>query len=630
MKAKDDYMAIHIAAKAVHSGLHNSKQVSTFKLRWPKTVPTYLRNAVLTAVLVGFPLSNVLLFFGTNLLLDDQTREGQEAWSRHSFTTLSSVSSRASGLDDGIKSWTNFHTEILSDGLLSQFEHFYDSDILPVQSYGRVLIVSVDFLGPTIASGPATAMATLAELLAGSNFHVTVLCARREPVEGTSTWQIWKQHWRTRGVELVGLPESPVLYDVGPQNALSHRIYEWLVQAEPFDVVHFNDKDGIGYWALKAKHQGLAFQRTVMVLHLLAPHLWGKISGLELLDSVSDLIVDYMQREAVLHADLVVSPSQYMLRWCDAGKWDGIGRGGSVLHAGQLLPAWVRRRSAAVRNDMPFAEVVFLSRLELRKGLVLFCDVLDRIERRSPEVLRGIKVTFLGRVPQDESLPLPGNLRARTDDYVRSRGVKWKSFSWSIKEDMDAQARLDYMGAGSRLAVFSMIAENSPYAILECLVAGIPFIATDVGGVSELIAPQDRRAVLTEPTPKAIAQRLADALTAGLSPAAVSEEHSPEAKDREAKAWVLWHHIAMHRAQNAPSDTSLQLRNPLVTVCIVHFNNPKLLQQAITSLEGGTYQNIEVVIVDDGSTDREAQRFLEDLNLKFQVVLVNIESINHS
>jgi glycosyltransferase involved in cell wall biosynthesis len=42
-------------------------------------------------------------------------------------------------------------------------------------------------------------------------------------------------------------------------------------------------------------------------------------------------------------------------------------------------------------------------------------------------------------------------------------------------------------------------------------------------------------------------------------------------------------------------------------------------RQAIESLENGDYQNFQIVIVDDGSTDPEAQRYLEELNLYFQV-----------
>ena len=34
---------------------------------------------------------------------------------------------------------------------------------------------------------------------------------------------------------------------------------------------------------------------------------------------------------------------------------------------------------------------------------------------------------------------------------------------------------------GKRLAVMPSIMENSPLSILECLIAGVPFIATRVG-----------------------------------------------------------------------------------------------------------------------------------------------------
>jgi len=41
------------------------------------------------------------------------------------------------------------------------------------------------------------------------------------------------------------------------------------------------------------------------------------------------------------------------------------------------------------------------------------------------------------------------------------------------------QARMDYMHAGSRLAVIPSLMENAPYTVLECLVAGIPFLRHD-------------------------------------------------------------------------------------------------------------------------------------------------------
>lgn len=76
-------------------------------------------------------------------------------------------------------------------------------------------------------------------------------------------------------------------------------------------------------------------------------------------------------------------------------------------------------------------------------------------------------------------------------------------------------------------------------------VTAIPFLATDVGGVAELLAPADRERLLTEPTPKAIANKLADALQHGLKPA-----HPTQAvQHATTEAWVVWHHITLHRMQ---------------------------------------------------------------------------------
>jgi hypothetical protein len=55
--------------------------------------------------------------------------------------------------------------------------------------------------------------------------------------------------------------------------------------------------------------------------------------------------------------------------------------------------------------------------------------------------------------------------------------------------------------------------ENSPYAVAECIEHGIPFVAAEVGGVPELVAPEDRSRVLCAPRVDEVASALRRALS---------------------------------------------------------------------------------------------------------------------
>ena len=82
---------------------------------------------------------------------------------------------------------------------------------------------------------------------------------------------------------------------------------------------------------------------------------------------------------------------------------------------------------------------------------------------------------------------------------------------------------------------------------------------------------------------------------------------------------VVWHHILAFRSQNHVDKSALtKYEQPLISVCIVTYNNPSTLKQAIMSIEEQDYGNYEIVLVDDGSTQADAQQYLQEV---FAIVL---------
>jgi glycosyltransferase involved in cell wall biosynthesis len=67
-------------------------------------------------------------------------------------------------------------------------------------------------------------------------------------------------------------------------------------------------------------------------------------------------------------------------------------------------------------------------------------------------------------------------------------------------------------------------------------------------------------------------------------------------------------------AQNAGRSNE---RQPFVSICITHFNRPELLSDCLASVRAQTYQNFEVVLVDDGSTQPAARAYLDTLKAEF-------------
>ena len=58
---------------------------------------------------------------------------------------------------------------------------------------------------------------------------------------------------------------------------------------------------------------------------------------------------------------------------------------------------------------------------------------------------------------------------------------------------------------------------------------------------------------------------------------------------------------------------------PKVTVIIINFNNSKLINRCVKSVLSQTYSNLEIIFVDDSSTDNSiqiAKEFLSKNNIK--------------
>ena len=479
-------------------------------------------------------------------------------------------------------------------------------------SKGRICIVSHEFVGPTNNGGIGTAYTSLAEALSAAGFSVTCLYPSSKPAAAPGI-EHWVASYRERGIELVELQPAPSpLVDPQPYVVCSLRVYEWFKQHTDFDVIHFPELEGSGYHTLLAKHQGLLPGHAVICVGIHSMTMWLRTAMQEWVWRIVDLELDFMERRSVELADLLVSPSQYLINWIVEHGWR--------LPAQSCVQPYVQPR-AARRQIAPspvhhaVKELVFFGRLETRKGLGLFCDAVSRLVKEGCQGLE--TVTFLGRENTIDG--------AMACDYLQLRVRKWP-FRVQVLKDYGQPQAVAYLQGEGRLAVIPSLMENSPNTVYECLGCGIPFLTSRAGGIPELILPEDANAICFDTTPEALADRLRRALAEGVS----TSRPAVDAVANE-QAWVDWHCLATAQARTAANSAPVETADwPKLSVCVRSCDRPNLLSQALCSIEASDYPNLEVVLVDAGSTDPGMATLLESVRGRYGRLGWNVVRQAHS
>jgi hypothetical protein len=170
---------------------------------------------------------------------------------------------------------------------------------------------------------------------------------------------------------------------------------------------------------------------------------------------------------------------------------------------------YVRQETdARVARNAPIRRLAFFGQLREGKGIRIFLDALDRLDP--------VEVVFLG----GESKRWP-----REAISERLPGAR-------IETDLTRESALAELQQPGTLAVMPSLLDNSPNTVSECIEHGIPFVATDTGGIAELVAEEDRPRVLCVPTAEALAATLSEAIAAEAFLPARAARDASESLDR--------------------------------------------------------------------------------------------------
>jgi glycosyl transferase family 2 len=162
---------------------------------------------------------------------------------------------------------------------------------------------------------------------------------------------------------------------------------------------------------------------------------------------------------------------------------------------------------------------------------------------------------------------------------------------------LDRRRTLESLAAGGQLAVFRRSCDTLPPLVRDCIVNGLPFIAA---------------------RPRWLPGRVTDAAAGPW----FFEADAPDAERRLAEAVRL-------RRCDVPGDdkedgldilfrspssvlSASAAASPLATIAVTHYNLGRYLPETLASLAAQTYRDVEVLVIDDGSTCEGSCQIWED------------------
>ena len=171
-----------------------------------------------------------------------------------------------------------------------------------------------------------------------------------------------------------------------------------------------------------------------------------------------------------------------------------------VIHNGVAAAEFAPVPPAADASD-----VVFVGELRRLKGVDVLIEALSLLETGGPPVT----ATIVGSGPE----------AAEFEALARTRGRAKVTFPGAMPA-REAFAR-------GRLLIVPSRAESLPYIVLEAAAAGLPMLATNVGGIPEIFGPHGRRLL-----PPGDAARLAEAIRAALADPAAAQASAQALRER--------------------------------------------------------------------------------------------------
>jgi len=500
-----------------------------------------------------------------------------------------------------------------------------------------------------VAGGIARYVENFACLL-GAAGHEVVVIARTEQerdkqiAPGVRLFGVPSRYARMSEANSNGLPDTHPAY---PYNVLSYwpalsyqmaeTVLKLLEHAPPPDILESQEYGAIPYYLLQRKlTERTPLTKIPILVHLHSPAFEMEECNQHPRYRFPEYWVGQMEKFCLVAADALLSPSTFLAQRVEKV----LNRKLDIM----CIPHPLTVHAEKAVSEVQPGNLVYVGRLEVRKGVLPLVRACSRLWARGED----FRLTLIG----GDTDFMPRGTSVGT--FLRQRYAKWiEDGHLQVAGQLDHAAVLAHVRRAWAVVVPSLW-ENFPNTCLEAMAVGQVVLASHAGGQAEMVETDGENGFLFDwHTPGDFEQKLHTALaldeTARLSVGQRAQERIRTYCDPSTiLAHRLQHYervIAQHAPRrlfptiNAPEgamkaedsrstvgSVESGARAELLSVVIPFYNLGQYLPETLVSIQGATYPSVEVVIVNDGSTEERSVAVLREIEKQGRVRIVHTEN----
>lgn len=326
-----------------------------------------------------------------------------------------------------------------------------------------------------------------------------------------------------------------------------------------------------------------------------------------------------MEKFSLKGSDLVFSPSKFLIKELQDNFECAEVKFTHLPYAFEnYLERFTGPEPVALANEAPFYMVA--SRMTYWKGIPNIIAGFDKYWKNGGKT----RLKLFGSDTQSDIFggSMTGHLSKKYNRHIADRNLQFCGLA--------APGHLIHERKAARAQIHPSIKENFPFTVIENMANGGLTLASRSGGQAELIEHGHSGFLFDTFDPESISKVLFEADHLTEKELAV---FSKNASDKIAKTCnyesvfakkmeliegissIPKKHFPFNRGKQILFDAERIEKDPKLSIVIPHFNLGEFLEETVKSVLNSSYQNLEIVIVDDGSTDPTSLQVLDKVNI---------------